>query len=1176
MKIGTRILLAFITLVVSFALVIYIGFQNQERLSKTKWWVEHTYIVLAKLDAIFGQIAKNESNVRGYVIMSDDKLIRNWVPFQSALMRDLDELQDLTKDNPNQQTRMSELKPLIQDRIGGLQQTIDDRKSKGKDARVLLSYSQMEISQKIGDTLSAMKQEELNLLQKRNDEINKLVHESEQVMIGVIIVALLISASGVAIVIKSISNGVSSLTDGADRIGRGDLTCKVELTSQDELAKVAQSFNSMASQLNEANRIQADKNWVKTQLNDVGLALQGIRDPQEAGILVLEHLCKATNAQWGVAYGCGLGATDTYNFQDIDTQIDLIGTYACTDDDNIEGKVDFGEGILGQCASDLTMRVLSDVPSSAITIKTATTSAQPIEVVVFPAVFEGKLKGVIEIAKLERFSPVQLDLLEELNPQLGVIFHFIKGQVFTDNLLKEAQTMNEELQSQQEELEVQQEELRQANEELEQKADVLDLQYQSINEKNRELEQLQTALEMRANELEMASKYKSEFLANMSHDLRTPLNSLLIFSELLMDNENDHLDNDELEYAKNIRLAGKALLTLIDDILDLSKIESGTISLDLTEIPMDVLVNHVKRNFEKEASRKKLDFNIKVESDVSATINTDQKRILQLLNNLLANSFKFTEAGSVTLSIKNHDPSGTLIAFEVADTGIGIDPSKHQVVFEAFQQAETTTKTKYGGTGLGLAICRKLAETMGGTIQLSSALGQGAVFSVILPANYSDRGRAPLTMQPPKPLMQTSKIEASKFDNNLDSMVDSDIDDDRYNISAGDKVLLIIEDDKSFANMLLSVVRKQGFKGVVSLNGMDGLELARKVLPDGITLDLRLPDTDGWVVLDQLKNSADTRHIPVHIISIDNQEHRSLSLGAAGFLEKPVTLETLAEAMVKIRAVIDRTTQTILFVEPDEPLRKSLTATLESENLNIVVVENAESAMDAVRKTKFDCAIIDLNLEGGDGLDLVKELQKIAHNIYLPMIIYSSTELSDAQKEEMKELNKSGVIKDVHSPERLLNEAGLFLHRVERTLPDTKRKLLKTFRQDENPFAGSTMLLVDDDPRNITALRSVLQKYNINIVTAENGIEAIEKVETTPGIDLVLMDIMMPEMDGYEATRQLRAKEKYKKLPIIAVTAKAMKGDRQKCLEAGASDYITKPVDRGQLLSLLRVWLYKA
>lgn len=1175
MKIGTRILMAFITLVVSFAFVLYIGFQNQDRVSNTKWWVEHTYIVLAKLDAIFGQIAKNESNVRGYVIMSDDNLIKGWVPFQINLLRDLDELQDLTKDNPNQQARLNELKPLINDRINGLQQTIDDRKAKGKDARVLLSYKQMEISQRIADTLTSMKQEELTLLQKRNDEINKLVHESEQVMIGVIILALLLSASGVFIVIRSISRGVHGLMDGAEKLGSGDLDHQIEISSQDELAKVAQSFNSMASQLNEAHILQTDKNWLKTKLNEISLALQGIRDPQEAGILLLEHLCKAIDAQWGVVYGCGLGSTDSYNLDEIDTRLELIGTYACNSKDAIEERIDIGEGVIGQCASDQTMRILSDLPSSAITIRTATTSVKPIEVVVFPAVFEGKLKGVIEIAKLNKFSPVQIELLEELSTQLGVIFHFIKGQVFTDNLLKEAQTLNEELQSQQEELESQQEELRQANEELEQKAEILDQQYQAINEKNRELEQLQTALEVRANELEMASKYKSEFLANMSHDLRTPLNSLLIFSELLMDNENEHLDEDELEYAKNIRLAGKALLTLIDDILDLSKIESGTITLDVSDISIDALVNSVRRNFEKDAKRKSLDFNIKVENDAPDSIHTDQKRILQLLNNLLSNAFKFTESGSVSLTIKSHEANANLIAFEVTDTGIGIDQSKHQVVFEAFQQAESTTKTKYGGTGLGLAICRKLAETMGGTIQLSSALGQGSVFTVILPVNYNERGRALLSL-PSKPVIRSPKFEASKFENNLDSMMDSDLEDDRFQISAGDRVLLIIEDDRSFANMLLSVARKQGFKAVVSLGGMDGLELARKILPDGITLDLRLPDTDGWVILDQLKNSSDTRHIPVHVISIDNQEHRSLSLGAAGFLEKPVTLETLSEAMVKIRAVIDRTTQTILFVEPNEPLRKSLSETLESENLNIVVVENAESAMEEVRKTKFDCAIIDLNLKGGDGLTLVKELQKIAHDVYLPMIIYSSSELTQAQKDEMKELNKSGVIKDVHSPERLLNEAGLFLHRVERTLPDSKRKMLKTFRQDENPFAGSTMLIVDDDQRNITALKSVLQKYSIKVLTAENGIEAIEKVESTPGIDLVLMDIMMPEMDGYEATRQLRAKEKYKKLPIIAVTAKAMKGDRQKCLEAGASDYITKPVDRGQLLSLLRVWLYKA
>ncbi len=1175
MKIGTRILLAFMTLVVSFAIVGFIGYQNQERLGKTKWWIEHTYIVLAKLDAISEQISKTESTVRAYVIMSDENLIQSWSTFQINLNRDLDELQDLIKDNPNQQTRIDRLKPLIENRIDGLQHIINERKSHGKDAKVLLSYKQMEISKQISGMLSEMKQEELNLLQKRNDEINKLVHESEQVMFVLIFVALLLAASSVTIVIKSISRGVNDLMDGADRIGKGDLEYRIESTSKDELAKVAESFNLMSAQLKDARHIEAEKSWIKAQLNEMNLALQGVSDPDEAGMLVIKQLCKATGAHWGVAYGCGLGSLDSHTFQDAETELTLIGTYACSEKDGIEKRISIGDGIIGQCALDMTMQVLSDIPKDAVTVKTATTLTKPVELLILPATFEGKIKGVIELGTQNKFSSAHLDLLEELGPQLGVLLHFIKGQVFTDNLLREAQTMNEELQSQQEELETQQEELRQANEELEQKAQVLDQQYQSINEKNRELEQLQTALEVRANELEMASKYKSEFLANMSHDLRTPLNSLLIFSELLMDNDNKHLDDDELEYTKNIRLAGIALLTLIDDILDLSKIESGTISLDLSEMSMDSLVNAVRRNFEKEASRKKLDFKVTVDPDVPQALNIDQKRIHQLINNLLANAFKFTEAGSVTLNITKHDPNGTQVSFAVTDTGIGIDQSKHQVIFEAFQQAELSTKTKYGGTGLGLAICRKLAEIMGGTIWVSSALGSGSTFTVILPVNYLERNHSAI---------QSVSLSASprtpannlRHDSNLDSMMESDLEDDRFEVKAGDRVLLIIEDDKSFANMLLNVARKEGFKGVVALNGMDGLELACKIIPDGITLDLRLPDADGWVVLDQLKNSSDTRHIPVHVISIDNQEKRSLALGAAGFLEKPVTLNTLSEAMVKIRAVIDRTTQCILFVEPNEALRENLSKTLEQENLKIIIVKTANEAMDAVRSSKFDCAIIDLNLDDGDGLALVRELQIIANKQYLPMIIYSSSELSESQKNDLRELNKVGVIKDVNSPERLLNEVGLFLHRVERSLPEQKRKLLKTFRQDENPFAGSTMLIVDDDPRNIVALSSVLQKYNIKIITAENGREAIEKVESTPKIDLVLMDIMMPEMDGYEATRQLRSMEQYKKLPIIAVTAKAMKGDRQKCLEAGASDYITKPVDRGQLLSLLRVWLYKA
>lgn len=761
----------------------------------------------------------------------------------------------MTGDNRNQQTRIAKLRPLVEERLSGLQATIDSRRKAGKEARVLLSYRQMEISGNISALLNEMKQAELKLLDERILQTDRESKEAEQTLFLVVIASVAVSIAAIVIVVKTINNGVSGLLDGTRKIAAGDLDSKIEVTTKDELASVAKSFNSMSLQLKEARNEQHDKNWIKTSLNNLALELQGVRDPLEAGRISLEFMVKAMDAQWGVVYGCGLGTLNVPNMMDEAAFLNLIGTYACSQKEGIAKILEFGEGLAGQVAISREKHLLTDLTQTDVFINSATTHIKPVEIIVFPLLFENKLRGVVELGSTHNFTEVQLELVDELIPQLGVIFHSIAGQVMTENLLQESQLLNEELQAQQEELESQQEELRQANEELEQKADVLDLQFQAINEKNRELEQLQFTLEDKARELEQASKYKSEFLANMSHDLRTPLNSLLIFSELLSDNESNHLDESELEFAKNIRLAGKSLLTLIDDILDLSKIESGTISLDLSELPFELIETTLKRNFEKDAKRKKLDFQIHLDSDLPKSINVDQKRLFQLLNNLLSNAFKFTEKGGVSISIKCHESDPETILFAVADTGIGISEEKHQIIFEAFQQAESHTKTKYGGTGLGLAICRKLAELMGGNIQVTSKTGLGSTFTVSLPVKYLERGRQAVIA----PAAASTESGFSRSDPTMNILMESEIPDDRFEIKPGDRVLLIIEDDPSFASMLLNVARKNGFKGVAALRGGEGLELARKIIPDGITLDLKLPDTDGWVILDQLKNSSDTR-----------------------------------------------------------------------------------------------------------------------------------------------------------------------------------------------------------------------------------------------------------------------------------------------------------------------------
>jgi CheY-like chemotaxis protein/signal transduction histidine kinase len=745
------------------------------------------------------------------------------------------------------------------------------------------------------------------------------------------------------------------------------------------------------------------------------------------------------------------------------------------------------------------------------------------------------------------------------------------------------------LQASEELLRQQQEELQQTNEELEEKANLLSEQKSEVERKNREIELARRAIEEKAEQLALTSKYKSEFLANMSHELRTPLNSMLVLSELLAENPDKNLTDKQVEFARTIHSSGADLLALINEILDLSKIESGTMAVHVGDVDFAELRADLTRVFDPVAENKGLRFSVEVSPSLPRSMRTDSKRLQQVLKNLLSNAFKFTHKGEVALRVEPASKgliydnealnrAETVVAFSVSDTGIGIPKDKQRIIFEAFQQADGTTSRKYGGTGLGLSISREIARLLGGEIRLASTPNEGSTFTLFVPLSYSPAGaqpqevgfagdRAGLASQ-----IGESLIEAEVDPALLEA---GDIPDDRDEIHPGDRVLLVVEDDPGFARILLDMAREKGFKGIIASRGDAALALAHKFQPDAITLDIRLPGVHGLAVLDRLKHDPTTRHIPVHIISLIEEAQVGLKMGARVHLKKPVTKEALNEAFANIKGFIERPARKLLVVEDNDVQRNTIVEMIGNGDVQTTAVATGEEALAALKEQEFDCVVIDLGLPGMDGFELIEKIKKETGRREPPIIIYTGKDLSKQEETELRRVAETVIVKDVKSMERLLDETALFLHRVEANLPEPTRQLLEQLHQTDTILDGKKVLIVDDDIRNIFAITSALERHKMDVVYAENGRDAIEMLENTPGIDVVLMDVMMPEMDGYEAMRAIRGLGRFASLPIIALTAKAMKGDREKCIEAGASDYVTKPVDIQQLLSLLRVWLYK-
>jgi CheY-like chemotaxis protein/signal transduction histidine kinase/HAMP domain-containing protein len=977
----------------------------------------------------------------------------------------------------------------------------------------------------------------------------------------------------------NLTTQVRAIADVATAVTKGDLSRSIDVEALGEVAALKDNINEMIRNLRDTTDKNTAQDWLKTNVARFTRLLQGQSDLTTVSRTILSELAPVVHAQHGVFYVKGNG----------DPDLTLLASYAYTERKHLANRFKPGEGLVGQCALERQPIVLTDVPGDYVQISSGLGEARPLNIVVLPVLFEGDVKAVIELGSFYRFSEIQLSFLNQLTESIGIVLNTIAATMRTEELLKQSQSLAEELQRTNEELEQQQEELQQTNEELEEKGTLLAHQNQEVERKNREIELARAGIEDKAEQLALTSKYKSEFLANMSHELRTPLNSLLILSTMLRENPDGNLTPKQVEFANTIHSSGSDLLGLIDEILDLAKIESGTMQVTIEPLLVTDLCDQLERTFRQFATAKGLDFHVVIAPDVPPAIDTDAHRLQRVLKNLVSNAFKFTEKGSVTLEISVAHAGWTpdhaalaiaprVLACSVIDTGIGIPPEKHDVVFEAFQQVDGTTNRKYGGTGLGLSISRELARLLGGEIRLTSAVDQGSTFVLYLPQGgevLSDQfSRLPSALAAvsggARHLQRPAMLSAV-----IDRELAPEIADDRDVIAPDDKIVLIVEEDQTFAPILLEAAREQGFRGIVTSRGDAAVSLAHRYRPNAITLDIQLEETDGWQVLDRLKHDSATRHIPVHIISVADEPQRALRQGAFAQLTKPVTRKALDDAFTNIRAFIERRVKKLLVVEDDEVERSSIVDLIGNNDVHVTAVATGQEALDAIERETFDCMVLDLGLLDMSGFELLEELRTRGRLVQLPVIVYTGRELSRREESELRRVAETIIVKDVKSLDRLLDETALFLHRIQENLPEAKRRMLEQLRNADPVLNGRTVLIVDDDLRNTFALTSALEQYEMRVVPAENGKDGIESLKSHPGIDVVLMDIMMPEMDGYEATRAIRALPQFRDVPIIALTAKAMKGDRDLCIEAGASDYITKPVDTDQLVSLLRVWLYR-
>jgi CheY-like chemotaxis protein/HAMP domain-containing protein len=1053
------------------------------------------------------------------------------------------------------------------------------------------------------------------------ETINKAVVKN--ISVASLVVLLIIGL--VIIMIKEVVNSLARIKAAAERMTNGDADFTVDVTSKDEIGDLAISFNRMITVTKEYSRIanvigqgeyntlvnvrgdsdtlgkalnemknnlqklsaeNASRTWLLTGSSELNDKMRGDQELLPLVQDIINQLTTYLKAQVGAVY------------IKENEELRLTGSYAFHSRKGNASTFTLGQGFVGQSALEKKTIVFNDIPDNYIKINSGLGNAVPKNIVVFPFLYESEVKGVVEIGSTKEFAELDMQFLKMAGDNIAIAINAAQSRDRLKQLL-------EETQRQAEELEVQQEELRQANEELQAKTDMLEnseaelkTQQEELQQTNEELEEKANLLEeqkqimenakgqieTKAKQLESTSKYKSEFLANMSHELRTPLNSILILSQILMENKTKALGEKEVQFASNIYNSGADLLNLINEILDLSKVEAGKMELDIHEFPISDVVADMNGMFSPLAGNKSIKFELDVEeSSAQQILLSDKQRLEQILRNLLSNAFKFTSNdGCVQLSIGrpgkeatfNRDKLGNkeIISISVKDNGIGIPQEKLGIVFEAFQQVDGSTKRKYGGTGLGLSISRELANTLGGEIHVESEVGKGSTFTLYLPIKFD-----PLLVNSETKQVEVKERTIKAVDHNKKFARTTTEDpsiDDRNNIGDNSRVVLIMEDDPAFAKVLLDFVRERQYKGIITHQGNTGLSFARHYKPDAIMLDMKLPVMDGAEVLKQLKNDPELRHIPVQIISGYDRKKESLELGAFGFIQKPVSQETLWNAFDNIEAFVTRKIKRLLIVEDDRQHNAAVKELIGNGDVKCFSAYSGMEAFGMMSADPFDCIIVDLGLPDMSGFDLLEKIKDNKDFMRMPVIVYTGKDLTKEEHNRLERLASTVVLKTAYSHDRLLDEVMLFLHRLESRLPKEKQNIIRKLHKTDEVLKHKKVLVVDDDIRNVYSLTHVLDQEGMRCITAGNGKEALKMLKDDASIDIVLMDVMMPEMDGYEATLEIRKMDQFKKLPIIALTAKAMKGDREKCLSVGMSDYVSKPLNVEKLLSLMRVWLY--
>jgi HAMP domain-containing protein/signal transduction histidine kinase/CheY-like chemotaxis protein len=990
---------------------------------------------------------------------------------------------------------------------------------------------------------------------------------------------------------QNLTTQVRSISEVASAVTKGDLTRTIRVEAKGEVEALKDTINQMIANLKETTLRNQEQDWLKSNLAKFTQMLQGQKDLKTVTQRILSELAQVVVAHYGAFY-IFKQLDDTQN-----SSLHLFAAYGYKAEKNISTEFAIGEGLVGQVAFEKERIILSKVPSNYIKINSGLGRAKPANLIILPVLFENKVKAVIELASLDEFSETHLDFLSQLTESIGIVLNTIEANTRTEELLAQSQSLAGELK-------IQQEELSRTNDELQDKALLLVKQKNEVEAKNKEVEEARRSLEEKAEQLTLTSKYKSEFLANMSHELRTPLNSLLILAQQLYENAEGNLNDKQIRYAKTIHSCGDDLIQLINDILDLSKIESGFITANFSPVRFSEIASFVETTFKPISEARHLRFTIETDPGLPDSMETDLQRLNQILKNLLSNSFKFTEKGEVRLKIYEArdswkqgnpalDTAKKVVAFAIVDTGIGIPQEKQNIIFEAFQQAEGSTSRKYGGTGLGLSISRGLADLLGGTIELESILSQGSTFTLFLPVETASKmvyHETPARMGKYDPLkldeetteigslLNSLRITTEGLENanlNMVSEMINDSGDDRSNIHPQDKLILIVEDDLRFAKILIEKAHNSVLKAIVAISYLEVFDFINRHMPIAITLDVKLPDTSGWKVLDLLRSDLNYRHIPIHLISGEENKILALQRGARSFHLKPLDnkdLDLLYEDFIQFS---HKETKKILLIEDNEPDSSQIVKMLGGDQVDITLASTGALAMEALQNESFDCIILDYTLPDIPGHDLIQQIDETKMNL-TPIIVYSAREFNSKEIFHLNQYSNTVMTKGVHSLEHLLEETVMQLHIRHDELAPDKKKVIENIRMKEDILTGKNVLVVDDDVRNLFALTTVFERYKMNVITAESGKEAIALVNNVSNrIDMVLMDIMMPEMDGYETTQKIRREHKNSMLPIIAVTAKAMKGDRLKCIEAGASDYITKPLKIDQLLSLMRIWCYK-